>query len=137
MGWRVLTSLHAELTLDALEMALWQRRPGPGLIHHADRGVQYLAIRYTKRLAEVGAICSVGSRGDSYDNALAETVHGLYKTELIHRRGPWRTHDQVELATAAWVDWWNHHRLHSATGDVPPAECEVDYHRQQAIADAA
>jgi putative transposase len=137
VGWRVSTSLHAELALDALEMALWRRRPGPGLIHHADRGAQYLAIRYTDRLAEAGAVCSVGSRGDSFDNALAETINGLYKTELIYRRGPWRTRDQVELATAAWVDWWNHHRLHSAIGAVPPAEYEADYHRQQAAADAA
>ncbi len=139
VGWRVSRSLslQAELALDALEMALWQRRPGPGLIHHADRGVQYVAIRYTERLAEVGAVRSVGSRGDSYDNALAETVNGLYKTELIYRRGPWRTRDQVELATAAWVGWWNHHRLHSAVGDVPPAEYEADYHRQRAAAAAA
>jgi putative transposase len=137
VGWRVSSSLHAELALDALEMALWQRRPGPGLIHHADRGVQYLAIRYTERLAEAGAVCSVGSRGDSFDNALAETVNGLYKTELIHRQGPWRTRDQVELATAAWVDWWNHHRLHSTIGDVPPAEYEADYYRRQAATCAA
>ena len=137
VGWRVSTAVHAELALDALEMALWQRRPEPGLVHHADRGVQYLAIRYTERLAEAGAVRSVGSRGDSYDNALAETVNGLYKTELIHRQGPWRTRDQVELATAAWVDWWNHRRLHGAIGDVPPAEYEADYHRQQAAADAA
>ena len=137
VGWRVSSSLHAELALDALEMALWQRRPGPGLIHHADRGVQYLAIRYTERLAEAGAVCSVGSRGDSFDNALAETVNGLYKTELIHRQGPWRTRDQVELATAAWVDWWNHHRLHGSIRDVPPAEYEADYYRQQAATCAA
>jgi putative transposase len=137
VGWRVSTSLHAELALAALEMALWRRRPAPGLIHHADRGVQYLAIRYTERLAEVGAVCSVGSRGDSFDNALAETVNGLYKTELIHRQGPWRTRDQVELATAAWVDWWNLRRLHSTIGNVPPAEYEANYHRLQTATDAA
>jgi putative transposase len=137
VGWLVSTSLHAELALDALEMALWHRRPAPGLIHHADRGVQYLAIRYTERLAEVGAVCSVGSRGDSFDNALAETVNGLYKTELIHRQGPWRTRDQVELATAAWVDWWNLRRLHSTIGNVPPAEYEANYHRLQTATDAA
>jgi transposase InsO family protein len=97
---------------------------------------QYVAIRYTERLAQAGAVRSVGSRGDSYDNALAETVNGLYKTELIYRRGPWRTRGQVELATAAWVDWWNHHRLHRAVGDVPPAEYEADYHRQRATAAA-
>jgi putative transposase len=137
VGWRVSTSLHAGLALAALEMALWHRRPAPGLIHHADRGVQYLAIRYTERLAEVGAVCSVGSRGDSFDNALAETVNGLYKTELIHRQGPWRTRDQVELATAAWVDWWNLRRLHSTIGNVPPAEYEANYHRLQTATDAA
>jgi putative transposase len=137
VGWRVSSSLHAELALDALEMALWQRRPGPGLIHHADRGGQYLALCYTERLAEAGAVCSLGSRGDSFDNALAETVNGLYKTELIQRQGPWRTRDQVELATAAWVDWWNHHRLHSTIGNIPPAAYEADYYRRQAATRAA
>jgi putative transposase len=109
VGWRVATSLRADLALDALEMAIWARQPRSEdrLIHHSDRGVQYLAIRYSERLAEEGAVTSVGSRGDSYDNALAETVMGLYKTELIRRRGPWRTVEQVELATAEWVDWWN------------------------------
>jgi len=109
VGWRVSDSLHSELALDALEMALWVRRSQDleGLVHHSDRGGQYLAIRYTERLAEAGAVRSVGSRGDSYDNALAETVVGLYKTELIRRHGPWRQLEQVELATAAWVDWWN------------------------------
>ncbi|HLB78593.1 MAG TPA: integrase core domain-containing protein, partial [Candidatus Dormibacteraeota bacterium] len=101
-----------------------------GLVHHSDRGVQYLAIRYTERLAEQGAVTSVGSRGDSYDNALAETVVGLYKTELIRRRGPWRPADQVELATAEWVDWWNRHRLHGAARNLPPAEFERLYHDQ-------
>jgi putative transposase len=124
VGWRVSASLHAELAVDALEMAIWSRRAQQleGLVHHSDRGVQYLAIRYTERLAEAGAVRSVGSRGDSYDNALAETVVGLYKTELIRRRGPWRSLEQVELATAEWVDWWNQRRLHSADGDLPPAE---------------
>jgi len=126
VGWRVSSSLHAELALDALEMALWVRRNQEleGLVHHSDRGVQYLAIRYTERLAEAGADRSVGSRGDSYDNALAETVVGLYKTELIHRRGPWRNLEQVELATAEWVDWWNQRRLHGAIDNLPPAEFE-------------
>jgi putative transposase len=107
VGWRVSTSLRADLALDALEMAIWKRdlQSLTGLIHHSDRGVQYLSIRYTERLAEEGAVTSVGSKGDSYDNALAETVVGLYKTELIRRRSPWRTADQVELATAEWVDW--------------------------------
>jgi putative transposase len=136
VGWRVDTSLRADLALDALEMAIWARRPtaDDALVHHSDRGVQYLAIRYTERLAEEGAVTSVGSRGDSYDNALAETVMGLYKTELIRRRGPWRTAEQVELATAAWVDWWNRRRLHSAASNLPPAEYEQRYHDRQATA---
>jgi putative transposase len=134
VGWRVATSLRADLALDALEMAIWARRPAAAdaLVHHSDRGVQYLAIRYTERLAEAGAVTSVGSRGDSYDNALAETVMGLYKTELIRRRGPWRTAEQVELATAAWVDWWNRRRLHSAANHLPPTEFEQRYHDRQA-----
>jgi len=98
---------------------------------------QYLSIRYTERLAEAGAVCSVGSRGDSYDNVLAEAVNGLYKAEVIRTRGPWRSLEQVELATAAWVDWWNHRRLHSAVGDLPPAEFEALYHHQRAADDAA
>src|SRR5664280_2906512 len=127
VGWRVSSSLRAELALDALEMAIWSRRSTDlaGLVHHSDRGVQYLSIRYTERLADEGAVTSVGSKGDSYDNALAETVNGLYKTELIRAQGPWRTVDQVELATAAWVAWWNDQRLHSACGDIPPAEFEA------------
>jgi putative transposase len=126
VGWRVSDWLRAELALDALEMAIWVRRNQAleGVVHHSDRGVQYLAIRYTERLAEAGAVRSVGSRGDSYDNALAETVVGLYKTELIRRRGPWRTLDQIELGTAEWVDWWNQRRLHSAIDHQPPAEFE-------------
>jgi putative transposase len=129
VGWRVLASLRAELALDALEMAIFARgQPLPGLVHHSDRGVQYLSVRYTERLAEVEAAGSVGSRGDSYDNALAESVNGLYKAELIHRRGPWRSVEQVELATAEWVAWWNHRRLHEACGHTPPAEYEAAYH---------
>ena len=140
VGWRVSLSLRTDLALDALEMALCSRPSTDlaGLVHHSDRGVQYLAIRYTERLADAGAVGSVGSRGDSYDNALAETVNGLYKAELIHRRGPWRSVDQVELATAAWVHFWNSRRLHSACGDVPPAEFETAYHsRLQATTEAA
>jgi putative transposase len=131
LGWRVAASLHTELALDALEMALWARRRDDlgGLVHHSDRGTQYLSIVYTERLAAAGAVGSVGSRGDSYDNALAETVNGLYKTELIHRHGPWRTVDQVELATARWVSWWNERRIHSACHDMPPVEFEAAYHR--------
>jgi len=139
VGWRVSSSLRADLALDALEMAIWIRdsQSLDGLVHHSDRGVQYLSIRYTERLAEEGAITSVGSKGDSYDNALAETVVGLYKTELIRRRGPWRTADQVELATAEWVDWWNRRRLHSAASNLPPAEFEKLYHAQQIAAGVA
>ena len=136
VGWRVSTSLRAELALDALEMAIWvrDRQPLDGLVHHSDRGVQYLSIRYAERLGEAGAVTSVGSKGDSYDNALAETVVGLYKTELIRRRSPWRTAEQVELATAEWVDWWNRRRLHGAAGNRPPAEFEKLYHDRHAAA---
>ncbi len=139
VGWRVSNSLRAELALDALEMAIWSRRSADlgGLVHHSDRGVQYLSIKYTERLADEGAVTSVGSKGDSYDNALAESVNGLYKTELIRARGPWRTADQVELATAAWVAWWNAERLHSACGDVPPAEFEAAYHHRLQATEAA
>ena len=108
-----------------------------GLIHHYERGVQYLAIRYTERLADAGAVRSVGSRGDPYDSALAEAVNGLYKAEVIRKRGPWRSLEQVELATAEWVDWWNHRRLHSAIDDMPPAEYEALYYQQRAAAAAA
>ncbi len=134
VGWRVSASLRTDLALDALEMALHARGATlTGLVHHSDRGVQYLAIRYTERLAQAGAVTSVGSRGDSYDNALAESVIGLFKAELIARRGPWRSLEQVELATARWVAWWNRDRLHGACGDVPPAEFEAAYwHRQEA-----
>lgn len=134
VGWRVLGSLHAGLALDALEMAIFARAPDEGLVHHSDRGSQYLSIRYTERLAEIAAAASVGSRGDSYDNALAETVNGLYKAELIHRRGPWATAADVEYATAAWVDFWNTRRLHSACGDRPPAEYEAAYDREHRAA---
>jgi putative transposase len=129
VGWRVSTSLRTDLALDALEMAIWSRQNDDlsGLIHHSDRGVQYLAIRYTERLADVEAVASVGSKGDSYDNALAETVNGLFKAELIRRGGPWRTAEEVELATLAWVTWWNTERLHSACDYLPPAEYEQRY----------
>jgi putative transposase len=139
VGGRVSHSLHADLALDAREMALWrrQRQDLTGLIHHAERGVQYLSSRYTERLAGAGAVCSVGSRGDSYDTALAEAVNGLYTAELIHEAGPWRSLEQVELATAAWVDWWNHRRLHGALLDLPPAEYEARSHHRRATTDAA
>jgi len=131
VGWQASRSLRTDLALDALEMALWGRRAVPlkGLIHHSDRGVQYLAIRYTERLAEAGAVASVGSRGDSYDNALAESFNGLYKTELIRRCGPWRGLEDVEYATLEYVDWFNHRRLHGELGLVPPAEFEAAYHQ--------
>jgi len=133
VGWRVAGTLRAELALDALEMAIWARQDTQldELVHHSDRGVQYLAIRYTQRLADEGAVASVGSKGDSFDNALAEAVNGLYKTELIRHRGPWRTAEQVELATLEWVQWWNQRRLHGAIGHIPPAEHEAIYYREQ------
>jgi len=139
VGWKVSKSLKAELALDALEMAIWARGSADlnGLVHHSDRGVQYLAIRYTERLADAGAVCSVGSRGDSYDNALAETVIGLYKTEVIRKQGSWRTVGQLELATARWVEWWNHRRLHTAVGDIPPAEFEETYYANGRATDVA
>src|SRR3990170_6664986 len=126
VGWHVSRSLRTNLVLTALEQALWAREgPFDGLVHHSDRGVQYLSIRYTERLAEAGIATSVGSRGDSYDNALAESVIGLYKAELVYRRGPWRGRDDLELATLQWVDWFNHRRLFGAIGYVPPAEYEA------------
>jgi putative transposase len=129
VGWQVSPSLRTDLALDALEMALWARRTQEitGLIHHSDRGSQYLAIRYTERLAEAGAVSSVGSRGDSYDNALAESFNGLYKTELIRHAGPWRGLDDVEYATLEYVDWFNQRRLHGELGMIPPAEFETAY----------
>lgn len=132
IGWRVARSMQTELVLDALEQALWARAGATGVIHHSDRGSQYLSIRYSERLAEAGFEPSVGSVGDSYDNALAETIIGLYKTEVIHRRGPWRALDAVEYATLEWVDWFNHRRLLEPIGNVPPAELELAYERQQA-----
>jgi putative transposase len=134
VGWQASRSLRTDLALDALEMALWRRRAVPlkGLIHHSDRGVQYLAIRYTERLAEAGAVASVGSRGDSYDNALAESFNGLYKTELIRHCGPWRGLEDVEYATLEYVDWFNHRRLHGELGMMPPAEFEAALYHQAA-----
>ena len=139
VGWRVAASLHAKLALDALEMAIWTRRGQPleGLVHHSDRGVQFLSIRYTERLANEGAVASVGSKGDSYDNALAESLNGLFKTEVIRRGGPWRTVEDVEWATLAWVDWYNHRRLHSGCASIPPAEFETRYYQQHEAAGAA
>jgi putative transposase len=132
VGWQCSTSLRSDLAIDALEMAIYARKDAglDGLIHHSDRGVQYLSIRYTERLAEDGVVNSVGSRGDSYDNALAESYNGLYKTELIHRRGPWKNVDDVEWATLTYVDWFNHRRIHNEIGKVPPAEFEANYYGQ-------
>jgi putative transposase len=131
VGWRVSRTAHAAFVLDALEQALHERRPVKGgLIHHSDRGGQYVSIRYTERLLGAGIEPSVGSVGDSYDNALAETVIGLFKTELIRRRGPWRSLEAVEYATLDWVDWYNHRRLLEPIGNIPPAEAETRYYAQ-------
>jgi len=130
VGWRAARSMHTDLVLDALEQALWSRRAPAGLVHHSDRGCQYLSIRYTERLAAAGVEPSVGSTGDSYDNALAETIIGLYKTEVIHHRGPWKHLDAVEYATLEWVDWYNNRRLLRPIGDIPPTEKELAYYRQ-------
>lgn len=130
VGWRVSRTAHAGFVLDALEQALHQRRPvqGGGLVHHSDRGSQYVSIKYTERLAEAGIEPSVGSVGDSYDNALAETINGLYKAEVIHRRGPWRSFEAVEFATLEWVDWFNSRRIMGPIGNIPPAEAEERYY---------
>lgn len=134
VGWRVSSSMRTDFVLDALEQALYDRQPErtDALIHHSDRGSQYVSIRYSERLAEAGIEPSVGSRGDSYDNALAETINGLYKAELIHRRAPWKTKESLELATLEWVSWFNHHRLLEPIGYIPPAEAEENYYRQLA-----
>ena len=129
IGWRVVRSIHTELVLDALEQALWARSDAQGVVHHSDAGSQYLSIRYTERLAEVGVEPSVGSIGDSYDNALAETIIGLYNTEFIHRRGPWRNLEAVEYATLEWVDWFNHRRPLEPIGNMPLAELEASYYQ--------
>jgi putative transposase len=136
VGWQAPRSLRTDLALDALEMALWARRAArlDGLVHHSDRGGQHLAVRYTERLAEAGAVPSVGSRGDSYDNALAESFNGLYKAELIRHAGPWRGLDDVEYATLEYVDWFNRRRLHGELGMLPPAEFEATYNQQPATA---
>ncbi|WP_343878713.1 IS3 family transposase, partial [Cupriavidus pauculus] len=135
VGWRVSSSMTTDFVLDALEQALYARQPGNdgSLIHHSDRGSQYVSIRYSERLAEAAIEPSVGSRGDSYDNALAETINGLYKAELIHRRTAWKTRESVELATLEWVAWFNHHRLMEPLGNIPPAEAEANYYRQLQI----
>ena len=132
VGWALATHLKTELPLEALEMAIWRRDAAlDGLVHHSDRGSQYTSIRYTEHLDEAGIAPSVGSRGDSYDNALAEATIGLYKTELLNRKGPWRTPEQVELATLEWIDWWNYRRLHEAIDHVPPAEKKAMYYNEK------
>lgn len=133
VGWRVSRTAHTGFVLDALEQALHERRPlhRGGLVHHSDRGSQYVSIHYTERLAEAGIEPSVGSVGDSYDNALAESINGLYKAEVIHRRGPWRSLEAVEFATLEWVDWFNHRRLLEPIGNIPPAEAEALYYAAQ------
>lgn len=127
VGWNASRRMNTDLVLNALEMALWKRNPGQGLTHHNDAGVQYLSIAYGERLAEAGIAASVGSVGDAYDNALAETINGLYKTEVIHHEGPWKGFDDVEYATLDWVDWYNNKRLFGIIGYVPPAELEAEY----------
>ena len=134
VGWQLSTSLRTDLALDALEMGIWTRQHAghdvSGLIHHSDKGSQYLAIRYTQRLAEAGAVASVGSTGDSYDNAMAEAFNSLFKAELVRNRGPWKSIDDLEIAVAEYVDWFNHRRLHGELGLIPPAEFESNYRQE-------
>jgi putative transposase len=134
VGWRVSSSMNTDFVIDALEQALYARQPerDSSLVHHSDRGSQYVSIRYSEPLAEAGVEPSVGSKGDSYDNALAETINGLYKAELIHRRAPWKNKEAVELATLEWVSWFNSQRLLEPIGYIPPAEAEANYYRQLA-----
>jgi transposase InsO family protein len=133
VGWRLSSSMRTDFVLDALEQALYDRQPErDALTHHSDRGSQYVSIRYSERLAEAGIEPSVGSRGDSYDNALAETINGLYKTELVHHRGPWKTKESLELATLQWAHWFNHQRLLGSIGHIPPAEAEANSYLQLA-----
>ena len=141
VGWQLSTSLHTDLALDALDMGLWTRahegHDTSNLIHHSDKGVQYVAIRYTQRLAEAGAVASVGSTGDSYDNALAEAFNSLFKAELIRNRGPWHNIDDLEIAVAEYVDWFNHRRLHGEIGLVPPIEYETAHRNLETLQDPA
>ncbi len=130
VGWRASRTAHAGFVLDALEQAVHDRRPAGGLVHHSDRGSQYLSIKYTERLAEAGIEPSVGSVGDSYDNALAESINGLFKAEVIWRKGPWKKMEAIEFATLEWVDWFNRRRLLEPIGNIPPAEAEDRYYAQ-------
>ena len=137
VGWQVSTSLRTDLALDALQMGLWTRqRDGhdtSALVHHSDRGVQYLAVRYTERLAEAGAVASVGSKGDSYDNAMAEAFNSLFKAELVRNKGPWRSIEDLEIAVAEYIDWFNHRRLHGEIGLIPPVEAEAAFYANQPV----
>ena len=137
VGWQLSTSLRTDLALDTLEMGIWTRqRAGQdveGLKHHSDKGVQYVAVRYTQRLSEAGAVASVGSTGDSYDNSLAEAFNSLFKAELVRNRGPWKNIDELEIATAEYIDWFNHRRLHGEIGMIPPVEFEDVYDHDQAV----
>ncbi len=139
MGWQLATHMRTDLPLDALEMALWRRgiKKGSGLIHHSDRGSQYVSIRYSERLMDVGAAASVGSVADSYDSAMTEALNGTFKAELIEHQGPWRDADQVERAVVQWVGWYNTERLHSALDYLPPEEFEAAYYRSLATPNAA
>jgi putative transposase len=138
VGWQLSRSLRTDLALDALEMGIWTRRRAgrelSGLVHHSDKGVQYVAVRYTQRLAEAGAVASVGSTGDSYDNALAEAFNSLFKAELVRNKGPWKGIDDLEIAVAEYIDWFNHRRLHGEIGLMPPAEHEDDFYRHNTAA---
>ncbi|MBU0855248.1 MAG: IS3 family transposase, partial [Gammaproteobacteria bacterium] len=132
VGWRVSRSMHTQFVLDALEQALWARKPQrDALIHHSDRGSQYVSIKYSERLLEAGIEPSVGSVGDSYDNALAESINALFKAELIYRQGPWKSVEALELATPKWVSWFNEKRLLEPIGNIPPAEAEANYYQSQ------
>ena len=137
VGWQIAGHMRTDLVLDALEMAAWRRDPGLGCVHHSDAGSQYTSIRYTDRLAAAGLAASIGTVGDSYDNAMAEALNGTFKAELVTLHGPWRSRRQLEIAIVEWIDWYNHRRLHSEIGDIPPVEHEQNWYRQQDLALAA
>ena len=134
VGWQIATHMRTNLVIDALEMAAWRRDPAGDCVHHSDAGSQYTSIRYTDRLATAGIAASVGTVGDSYDNAMAEALNGTFKAELVTLHGPWRTRRELEIAIVEWIDWYNHRRLHTEIGDIPPAEHETAWYRQQDLA---
>lgn len=136
VGWQIATHMRTDLVLDALEMAAWQRHTN-GCVHHSDAGSQYTSIRYTDRLAHAGLAASIGTIGDPYDNAMAEALNGTFKAELVKLHGPWRTRHQLEIAIIEWIDWYNHRRLHSEIGNIPPAECETLWYHQHDLAETA